>query len=108
MERINEFETLADSSLSEILPGTWNNINNGEIWKFSEDGTMDPGRKAPADGSKVTGKWQVNGEILQITLFGASGHSTVFEYKVKQVGDYGLIFISEKDGKISISGKLAK
>lgn len=89
-----EYRVLSGEEIQTMLVGTWEG-SDGETWIFSEDGTLDPGRTKPIDGSKVIFKWAINGEGLFEIITG-SGSDT---YEIREIYP-GAIMLFTNEGKV--------
>ena len=93
-EHKEDFRVLSGEEIQAMLIGTWEG-SDGETWIFSEDGTLDPGRTKPIDGSKVIFKWAINGEGL-FEIIRGSGSDT---YEIREIYP-GAIMLFTNEGKV--------
>lgn len=90
-ERKDTLRVLSGEEIQTMLVGSWE-TSQGETWIFAEDGTLDPGRKKPIDGSKVISTWSVNSNGYLELGIGLEGVS----YEIREAYPNGLILFTNE------------
>ena len=90
-ERKDDFKVLTGEEIQSMLIGTWETVD-GETWIFSEDGTLDPGRTKPIDGSKVITTWSINADGRLELGIGLDGVS----YEIREIYPNGIMLFTNE------------